>query len=189
MVGWHHGLNEQEFEQIPGGCKGQGSRVCCSPWGCKESDMTQQLNNNGLPWWLSGLKKKSACNAGSCRRHGFNPWVRKIPGGGHNLLQYSCLENLTAEETGGLLPIVSQRVRHDLRNLAHTHMYYDMVILCLNSTVGQLVSGQFSLFFPSFKVRLSPSWQVARCSLSLRVFLYIFILQQYMSYARFLLQE
>ena len=40
MVGWHHGLNEQEFEQIPGGCKGQGSRVCCSPWGCKESDMT-----------------------------------------------------------------------------------------------------------------------------------------------------
>ena len=40
MVGWHHRLDEQEFEQIPGGCKGQGSRVCHSPWGCKESDMT-----------------------------------------------------------------------------------------------------------------------------------------------------
>ena len=72
--------------------------------------------------WLK-KKKKSACNKGSCRRHGFNPWVRKIPGEGHNPLQYSCLENLTAEETGRLLPIVSQRVRHDLRDLAHAHTY------------------------------------------------------------------
>ena len=39
MVGWHHGLNAQEFKQTLGDCRGQGSLVCCSPWGCKESDM------------------------------------------------------------------------------------------------------------------------------------------------------
>ena len=46
MVGWHHGLNGHEFEQAPGDSEGQQSLVCCSPWGCKESDMTEQLNNN-----------------------------------------------------------------------------------------------------------------------------------------------
>ena len=46
MVGWHHQLNEDEFEQIPGDSEGHRSLVCCSPWGCKELDMTKQLNNN-----------------------------------------------------------------------------------------------------------------------------------------------
>ena len=40
MVGWHHQLNEHEFEQTPGDSEGQGSLACCSPWGHKESDMT-----------------------------------------------------------------------------------------------------------------------------------------------------
>ena len=40
MVEWHHQLNEHEFEQAPGDGEGQGSLVCCSPWGRKESDMT-----------------------------------------------------------------------------------------------------------------------------------------------------
>ena len=44
-VGWHHRLNGLEFEQVPGDGGGQGSLVCCSPWGCKESDMTEQLKN------------------------------------------------------------------------------------------------------------------------------------------------
>ena len=38
MVGWHHPLNEHEFEQTPGQSGGEGSLVCCSPWGHKESD-------------------------------------------------------------------------------------------------------------------------------------------------------
>ena len=46
MVGWHYRLNEQEFEQAPGSGEGQGSLVCYSPWGHKESSMTEQLNNS-----------------------------------------------------------------------------------------------------------------------------------------------
>ena len=43
-VGWHHWLNGQEFEQTLGDGKEQGSLVCCSPWGQKESGMTEWLN-------------------------------------------------------------------------------------------------------------------------------------------------
>ena len=52
MVGWHHRLNGREFEQS--GCSGgQSSLVGYSPWGCKESDTTEQLNNklNTLNCW------------------------------------------------------------------------------------------------------------------------------------------
>ena len=35
MVGWHHRLNGGEFEQTLGDSEGQGSLMCCSPWGCK----------------------------------------------------------------------------------------------------------------------------------------------------------
>ena len=44
VVGWHHQLDGHEFEQAPGVGDGQGSLVCCSPWGCKESDTTERLN-------------------------------------------------------------------------------------------------------------------------------------------------
>ena len=46
MAGWHHRLNGRELEQAPGDGERQGSRACCSPFGCKESDTTEQLNNN-----------------------------------------------------------------------------------------------------------------------------------------------
>ena len=45
-VGWHHRLNEHEFEQTLGDRGGQGSLVFCSPWNLKESHTTEQLNNN-----------------------------------------------------------------------------------------------------------------------------------------------
>ena len=48
MVGWHHWLNGHEFEQAPGDGDGQGSLVCCSPWGRKESDTTERLNGTEL---------------------------------------------------------------------------------------------------------------------------------------------
>ena len=44
MVGWHHQLNGHEFEWTLGVGDGQGGLACCSPWGCKESDTTEQLN-------------------------------------------------------------------------------------------------------------------------------------------------
>ena len=44
MLGWHDRLDGHEFEQALGVGDGQGSLVCCSPWGCKESDMTEWLN-------------------------------------------------------------------------------------------------------------------------------------------------
>ena len=46
MMGWHHQLNGHEFKQLPGDGEGQGSLVCCSPWGHKELDMTEQQNSN-----------------------------------------------------------------------------------------------------------------------------------------------
>ena len=45
MVGWHHQLHGHEFEQAQGAGEGQGNIACCSPWGQKEQDMTEQLNN------------------------------------------------------------------------------------------------------------------------------------------------
>ena len=44
MVGWHHQLDGHESEQALGVGDGQEGLVCCSPWGRKESDTTEQLN-------------------------------------------------------------------------------------------------------------------------------------------------
>ena len=41
MVGWHHRLDGNEFEQAPGAGDGQGSLASCSPWGCKELDIAE----------------------------------------------------------------------------------------------------------------------------------------------------
>ena len=52
-VGWHHRLDGHESEQAQGGSEGRGSLACCSPWGLKESDTTERLNN-----YASRLYKK-----------------------------------------------------------------------------------------------------------------------------------
>ena len=44
MLGWHHRLNEYEFEQTLRDSKGQASLVCCSPWDHRESDTTERMN-------------------------------------------------------------------------------------------------------------------------------------------------
>ena len=49
VIGWHHRLNGHEFEQALGVSDGQGDLACCSPWGHKESDTTEQPN------WLTEL--------------------------------------------------------------------------------------------------------------------------------------
>ena len=48
MVGWYHRLNGHDFDQILEDSEEQGSLACSSPWGCKESDTTEQLNNREL---------------------------------------------------------------------------------------------------------------------------------------------
>ena len=48
MVGWHCRFNGREFEPTLGDSERQGSLACCTPWGRKESDTTQQLSNNYL---------------------------------------------------------------------------------------------------------------------------------------------
>ena len=103
MVGWHHCLNGHEFEQIPGDGEGQGSLVCCNPWGHKEVDMTEWLNNSD------------------------NIIYRR-----DNPLQYSCLENSMdrgatvhgmdhkqLDITGGL----STHVHTHKHTHTHTHIY------------------------------------------------------------------
>ena len=56
MVGWHHRLGGLDFEQALADGEGQGSLACSSPRGCKESDLTERLNNNRekekVPWDL-----------------------------------------------------------------------------------------------------------------------------------------
>ena len=42
MVGWHHGLNGHEFDETPGVGDGQGGLMCCSPWGFRELDTTNE---------------------------------------------------------------------------------------------------------------------------------------------------
>ena len=44
MVGWHQPFNGHGFEYTPAVGDGQGRLVCCSSWGCKESDMNERLN-------------------------------------------------------------------------------------------------------------------------------------------------
>ena len=46
VVGWYHRLNGHEYEQTLGDGEGQGSLTFCSPWGHKDSDTTESLNNN-----------------------------------------------------------------------------------------------------------------------------------------------
>ena len=57
--GWHHQSDGHEFEQAPGVADGQGTLVCCSPWGLKESDTTERLN------WTC-LKEKKFTKAKLC---------------------------------------------------------------------------------------------------------------------------
>ena len=66
MLGWHHQLDGHKSEQIPLVSDGQGSLVCCSPWGCKELDMTEQLNNKSFPKIYAFMAKLYLFISNSC---------------------------------------------------------------------------------------------------------------------------
>ena len=62
MVGWHYWLDGHESEQALGVGDGQGNLVCCSPWGCKESDMTEQQicsSNRRLVYYKVNFMQRS----------------------------------------------------------------------------------------------------------------------------------
>ena len=59
MVGWHHRLNEHEFDHGLGVAEEQGSLACCSPWSLKKSDMTEWTELNHLDDWRAGLNKQT----------------------------------------------------------------------------------------------------------------------------------
>ena len=61
MVGWHHRLDGHEFEKAPGVGDGQGGLACCSPWGHKELDTTEQLN-----WMNWAIKLENSLNSELC---------------------------------------------------------------------------------------------------------------------------
>ena len=86
---WHHELNGHEFEQPWGDDEGQGTLVCCSPWGCKELDTQLRdwtttggkdlreiriISETSLvtQWWRICLQCRK------CRWLQFDPWIRKI---------------------------------------------------------------------------------------------------------------
>ena len=93
MVGWYHRLNGHEFKQILGDGEGQGSLACCNPWGHKESDTTERLNNNRRgPGFPGGPVVKNS--PASTEDAGLIPGLgRSLGEGNGNPLQYSCVGN------------------------------------------------------------------------------------------------
>ena len=69
MVGWHRQLNENEFAQTQG-ADGQGGLAYCSPWVCKELDITERLNNNNLDYilWNNRVWSLGRCQFTSIRK-------------------------------------------------------------------------------------------------------------------------
>ena len=103
---------------LPGEFHRQRSLVDYSPWGCKESDMTEQLTFRGFPGSTSS--KEPACQCRRHKRHGFDPRVRKIPW--RRAWQPTpVFLPRESQEPGGLQSIGTQRVGHDWSDLARMH--------------------------------------------------------------------
>ena len=92
----------------------------------------------GFPGGAGG--KEPACQCRRRKRHGFDPWVGKIPGGGHGSpLQYSCLENpMDRGDLGGAATVQStgsQRVGHDSSNWACSHIQRTVLVYLINASI------------------------------------------------------
>ena len=92
MAGWHHRCNGHELGKTLGDGEGQGGLACCSPWGCKELDMTGHLNYNNDESLEKGMTTHS------------NILVWRIP---------------WTEEPGGLQSMRSKRVGQDCATNIH----------------------------------------------------------------------
>ena len=108
---------KHEFEQVPGVGEGQGSLVCCTPWGRKESDSTatEEMDREGL----GSVVKDLLANAGDLVSV---PGLGRSPGEGNgNSLQYSCLENPMDKGAWGAAIHVVAKSQTRLSKQTHSH--------------------------------------------------------------------
>ena len=77
MVRWHHQLNALEFKQTPGVDDRQGSLACCSLWGHKELDTTEQLNWTELKITIQNILSSESSLMPLCSWSFFNFWPRQ----------------------------------------------------------------------------------------------------------------
>ena len=103
MVGWHHRLNGHQFEQALGDGKGQGSLACCSPWGRKEVDITERLNNDEAKNIMRNVGRDEAQTG------------TKIAGRNINTLRYADDTTLMAENEEKLKSL-SMKVKEESKN-------------------------------------------------------------------------
>ena len=127
LIRWHHWLNGHEFEQALGVGEGQGSLGCCSPWGHKESDMTERLN-----WWAGRasqealIVKKLPGNVGERREAGWIlAWKDPLEEGMATHSGILARRIPRMGKTGSLQSIESHRVGHDWSKLStHTGTHW-----------------------------------------------------------------
>ena len=97
MVGWHHRLNGHESEQSLGDGEVQGSLARCSPWGRKELDVTEWLNNSS-----PATLREAMCS------HGYRSWTWSLEDQGQSQVSaLLCCVTLGGDNALGLSPNVS----------------------------------------------------------------------------------
>ena len=107
MAGWHHWLNGHGFGWTPGVGDGQGGLACCSPWGCKESDTTERLNNKQQQQTYKMERRFAGLQAEQLFPHG-SPTPRKAfsepkQGWLYLLLGFSFIQDAVGVESNGSL--------------------------------------------------------------------------------------
>ena len=119
---WQHWLNGHEFEQALGDGEGQRSLACCSPWGRKELDMTEWLNNFLLGFLSWVVVKNLPANAGDKKDPGLMAESERFPGiGNGNPFQYSCLEN--SINRGAWWATVHGNTKNQIRQGTQSELY------------------------------------------------------------------
>ena len=125
MVRWHHQLNGHEFEQTLGDSEGQGSLVCHSPWGHKESDTTEQLNNNRISilWGPHPREKGAQISEQLWKGQGWCGQHLRLPSTLVPHLKFQCFSLMTTKTT---------KITYVQLYIIYMYVYiYDLNIKCI----------------------------------------------------------